>query len=178
MLLSEFPFLPLVPFSLQNIYTLTLFESNIIKTSKDVELVRMSEVRTWTAWTDSLFSPPGHANCYFSMVIRCSVQARRGLFPCSSFMWFNEVSGEWLSLCLLSCNSSPLIACFCLAQSLTRCWMYVFVSPLAEHVVLFVMGSSSVTDCPAGAASTWFWVRCLFRLRHRGADPDPDSYAN
>lgn len=124
------------------------------------------------------FSPPGLANCYFNMVICCSVQALRGLFPCSSFMWFNEVSGEWLSLCLLSCNSSALIAWFCLARSLTRCWTYVFVSPLAEHVVLFVTGSSGVTDCPAGAAWTSSRVRCLFRLRHRGAAPDPDSYAN
>lgn len=104
------------------------------------------------------------------MVIHCSIHAPRGLFPCSSFMWFNEVSGEWLSLCLLSCNSSALIAWFCLAGSLTRCWTYVFVSPLAEQIVLFVTRSSSATDCPAGAAWTSSWVCCLFRLQHRGAD--------
>lgn len=130
----------------------------------------MFAVGIWTASDSFFFHPPGHANCYFSMVIHCSIHAPRGLFPCSSFMWFNEVSGEWLSLCLLSCNSSVLIAWFCLAGSLTRCWTYVFVSPLAEQIVLFVTRSSSATHCRAGAAWTSSWVCCLFRLQHRGAD--------
>lgn len=140
-------FLPLVPFSLQNIYTFNHFNMQ----------------DHWACL--------GHANCPFSVAIRYSVQAQTGLFPCPSFMWLNEVSGEWLSLCLRSCNSSALIAWFSLARSLTCCWTYVFVSRLAEQIVLFVTRSSSVTDRPAGAAWTSSRVRCLFRLWHRGADP-------
>ena len=41
-----------------------------------------------------------------------------GLFSMLCFLRFNEVSREWLSLCPLSCNSSALIAWFCLEGNL------------------------------------------------------------
>lgn len=49
---------------------------------------------------------------------QCSVYRPWGLFSMLCFLRFNEVSREWLSLCPLSCNSSALIAWFCLEGNL------------------------------------------------------------
>ena len=63
------------------------------------------------------------------------------------FEWFNEVSREWLSLCLLSCNSSALIAWFCLEGTFTRWCVYVSFPLWRNKLFMFLTRSSSFTDC-------------------------------
>lgn len=70
-----------------------------------------------------------------------------GPFPMLRFEWFNEVSREWLSLCLLSCNSSALIARFCLEGTFTRWCVYVSSPLWRNKLFMFLTRSSSFTDC-------------------------------
>lgn len=146
-----------------------------LHTSRAVETLWKFEVGGWAAFHYVFFAPSRSCKLLLQHGHPLQETRLRGLFPCSSFMWFNEVSGECLSLCLLSCNSSALIAWFCLARSLTRCWTYVFVSALAEQIVLFATGSRRAADCRPGAGAaptcTLRRLRCLFRAHlHRGAD--------
>lgn len=70
----------------------------------------------------------------------------RGLFPMLRLGWFNEVSGEWLSLCLLSCNSSALIAWFLSWRNFYSLVCVCFVFPLAEQIVPFLTRPSTLID--------------------------------
>lgn len=87
---------------------------------------------------------------HFTSTIQRKIHRLRDIFPCSVFEWFNEVSGKCLSSCLLSCNSSTQIACFCLAVTFTHYCVYVLSQPLAQWIVGFLQRSSD-------SMTLWIW---------------------